>query len=99
MSEELKCPKCGGKMKMGQLYVNATFDQPVVTAAASASMNPLQDMGLSMQGRSVSVEGPSWREESDKEDGWLIKRKGKQILPIRGMRCLDCGYIELYIVK
>ncbi|MDQ1278872.1 MAG: hypothetical protein QG670_132 [Thermoproteota archaeon] len=99
MSEEHRCPKCNGKMKAGQLYVTATFEQPVTRVAAAASMNPLQDMGMTLQGLDVNVEGPSWREETDTEEGWLLKRKGKRVLPIKGMRCLECGYIEFYVVK
>jgi hypothetical protein len=99
VSEELKCPKCGGKMKAGQLYVRATFEQPLTRVAAASSMNPMQDMGMSLQGLDVDVEGPSWREESDKEEGWLVKRKGKLVLPLKGVRCLHCGFVELYVVK
>lgn len=99
MSEESKCPKCDGKMKIGQLYVNATLDRPLTPSTSSTLMPLSSSMDLFEQIRTVMVEGPSWSEESDKEGGWLIKRKGKQTLSIKGMRCLECGYIELYVVK
>ena len=102
MLEEQKCPKCGGKMKRGQLTVNATLDQPIISnAIADSSRYGLEGLAStrSQMSRGISVKGPLWREESDKEEGWLIKRKGRQNFPIKGKRCLECGYIELYVVK
>ena len=89
-------------MKEGQIYINVTLNQQIPTPTSYMTRDlmgggPSKDLLTPYAG--VSVEGPSWREEKEKEDGWLIKRKGKQTLPIRGMRCLGCGYVELYVVE
>ena len=101
MSEEAKCPKCGGNMKDGQITTNVTSDPTaailhpnVLSQTLSGQLSPF---GPSNQGAGVTVEGPIWREESEKEAGWIIKRKEKKDFSIRGMRCLSCGYIELFI--
>jgi hypothetical protein len=37
-----------------------------------------------------------WREKTGEKTGWLVKRDEEKIFSIKGMRCLDCGYLEFY---
>jgi len=102
MSGEIRCPRCGGKMKDGELHVIAVsgqLDDNTRMSQQVANMygNAFSSLGLPFQGGEINVEGPVWREESDKEEGLIIKRKGKRDLPVKGMRCLECGYIELFV--
>jgi predicted nucleic-acid-binding Zn-ribbon protein len=97
MPKEKKCPKCGSKMKDGQILVDVQLDQstplPMPSRFSSSSMLDLLDHGTSR----VNVEGPIWCEETEKEEGLIIKRKRKKKLPLKGSRCLECGYVELFV--
>ncbi|MFB0543229.1 MAG: hypothetical protein ACETVR_00460, partial [Candidatus Bathyarchaeia archaeon] len=54
--------------------------------------------GLGMfQGEDIDVEVPFWREYTGKETGWLLKRREIRVLPVKGKRCVKCGYIEFYV--
>lgn len=94
MSKTTKCPKCGGEMREGEIYVDVTTLSGGL--GASPIMGPYSTMGIPA-GTEVSVEGPLWREYTGKEKGWLIKEKERKTLSIRGKRCLECGYVELYV--
>lgn len=95
MSKIIKCQKCNGKMRDGEVYINVTNLSSEMGGAFSM-MNPYSPMGVSER-TGVSVEGPLWREYTGKEEGWLIKKKEQKKLSIKGIRCLKCGYIELYV--
>jgi hypothetical protein len=98
MSNEKKCSKCGSQMKDGQILIDVQFDQstplPMITSRfSSSSMLDMLDQGTAR----VNVEGPIWCEETEKEEGLIIKRKRKKKLPLKGSRCLACGYVELFV--
>lgn len=38
-----------------------------------------------------------WREKTGKEKGWIIKSDEEKTYSIKGRRCLECGYLDLYI--
>ncbi|MCD6263757.1 hypothetical protein J7L60_05060 [Candidatus Bathyarchaeota archaeon] len=46
--------------------------------------------------RGIVIEGPLWRERTGRTKGWIIKREEEQVLKVSGLRCTNCGYIELY---
>ncbi|MFH0896750.1 MAG: hypothetical protein V1850_01710 [Candidatus Bathyarchaeota archaeon] len=46
-----------------------------------------------------SGEGPFWREHTGQKKGLLVKRAETQTLKISGLRCIKCGYTELYARK
>ena len=101
MSETTKCSKCGGEMREGEIYVNVTIPSQMTTTSPFSQPTPqlLTDFSRlgSPIGAGVSVEGPLWREYTGRETGWLIKEKERKTLSIRGRRCLECGYVELYV--
>jgi len=37
-----------------------------------------------------------WKEKTGKKTGWLVKTDEEKIWKIKGLRCLECGYIEFY---
>ena len=73
-------------MREGEIYVNATTISGAL-GEGSPIMGPYSTMGIPV-GAGVSVEG---------QKGWLIKGKEQKTLSIRGRRCLECGYVELYV--
>ena len=101
MSPELTCPKCSGRMKEGELKVFTAISQIDETRVSQGMIGvtggSLSPFSSPFQTTDIDVEGPLWREESDKEEGLIIKRNVKKNLPIQGMRCLECGYIELFV--
>ena len=44
-------------------------------------------------------EGPYWREKTGQKKGLLVKRDETRTLKIAGLRCVNCGFIELYTVS
>ncbi len=95
MSELTKCLKCSGKMRNGKILVNVK--------APSGGLRNLSPMmgGFSSMGSpfesGLSVEGLLWQEYTGEETGWLIKQKKQKTLSLKGKRCLNCGYVELYV--
>lgn len=96
MSEEKKCVKCGGRLKEGQIYINVNFDQTSIAMSPYMMASHFSSAGLPSTNIGIDVEGPVWLEESEKEEGRIFKRKEKKKLPLRGMRCIECGYVELF---
>lgn len=88
-----ECPKCGGEMIQGEAYVEVTTSQS--SSMMSGMMNPMSSMNLG----SVDMtreERVKWREKTGEKKGFIIKSDEVRTLNVRGMRCLECGYIELY---
>lgn len=102
MSQEKRCSKCGGEMREGELFISITSDpssNPLTYHGGFPSVyeqNPVITVGAS----SAAIgEGPFWRENTGKKTGLLVKRDETQTLKISGLRCINCGYIELYANK
>jgi predicted nucleic-acid-binding Zn-ribbon protein len=95
MSELTKCPKCYGEMRKGEIFVNVK-----VPSRELMNISPLMGgyptIGLPSQ-PGVSVERVLWQEYTGEEKGWLIKQKEQKTLSLKGKRCLECGYVELYV--
>ena len=93
------CPKCGGAMREGDLVVKVVEGEakpsPFMSAMMMRTGDIASNLGMLPQ-ETISVEGPLWQEQSEKEGGWLFKKKETRVLQIKGKRCEKCGYIELY---
>jgi predicted nucleic-acid-binding Zn-ribbon protein len=88
-----ECSKCGGKMIQGEAYVD------VQTSSAnnimSGMMSPMSGMNLGNVGINHE-ERIKWREKTGEKKGFLIKSDEIRTIAVKGRRCLECGYIELY---
>lgn len=91
MMEE--CPKCGGKMIKGEAYVEVNI--PSTDYMMSGMMSPMTGMNLGNVGRNQE-ERIKWREKTGEKKGFLIKSDEVRTINVKGKRCLECGYIELY---
>jgi predicted nucleic-acid-binding Zn-ribbon protein len=56
------------------------------------SMN-IGDVGVTQEERI------KWREKTGEKKGFLIKSDEVRTMTVKGRRCLQCGYIELYAQK
>jgi hypothetical protein len=63
--------------------------------SSSFGMFPVPGMGVPSGGM-TSEETILWREKTGRKTGWLIKSDEKKTIKISGLRCRECGYIELY---
>ena len=97
MSQERKCGKCGGEMREGELFINVTSSSGSPIIRQDSFSFPTGS--IPNASTEVIGEGPFWRERTGEKKGWLIKREETQILNISGLRCTNCGYIELYALK
>lgn len=95
MSELTKCPKCDGEMRKGEILVNVK-SPPGGLGNLSPMMASYSTMGLPFEG-GRSNEGLLWKEYTGEEKGWLIKQKEQKTLSLNGKRCVECGYVELYV--
>jgi len=95
MSELTKCPKCYGNMRKGEILVNVNAPSGGLMNL-SPMMGGYSTMGLPSQPK-LSVERVLWQEYTGEETGWLIKQKEQKTLSLKGKRCLECGYVELYV--
>ena len=95
MSELTKCPKCDGIMRKGEILVNVKAPSRGLRTL-SPMMGEYSTMGLPFESGN-SIEGLLWQEYTGEEKGWLIKQKEQKTLSLKGKRCLECGYVELYV--
>ena len=80
-------------MIVGEAYVNVTTSPPGPTM--SGMMSPMP--GISMGGAGMTQEERvKWREKTGEKKGFLFKSDEVRTLALKGRRCLQCGYIELY---
>lgn len=91
----VECPKCGGETVEGEVYVNVGVP----------SVNPAMGGMMSMPGINVgSFETEredvlKWREKTGEKTGFLIKVDQVRTMAVKGRRCRECGYIEMYAGK
>lgn len=93
MNQETKCPKCGSEMREGGLFINVTSSPNAQSISTTLSGFPGPITAIPPV---TTGEGPFWRERTGQKKGWLVKREETQTLRISGLRCINCGYIELY---
>lgn len=88
MSLDVRCPKCGGEMREGEPLIRVY-----------SLYNPRLPIDPSLG--APMIRGPVadellWRERTGRITGWIIKKEEEQTLKVSGLRCINCGYIELY---
>ena len=95
MSREKKCPRCGGEMREGELFISVTGSSGTQRLSTPFSFPTGSPLGIPA-GEVVTGEGPFWRERTGRKKGWLVKREETHTFELSGLRCTECGYIELY---
>ena len=88
-----ECSKCGGEIIMGEAYVNVNIATP--TPATGMMMSPMTGMNLGNIGM-MREESVRWREKTGEKKGLIFKSDQVRTLVLKGLRCLECGYIEFY---
>ena len=83
-------------MIQGEAYINV--DAPSTNPAMSGMMPSLPGMNLGDVGMSQEKR-VKWREKTGETTGFLIKSEEVRTMSVKGRRCLECGYIELYAQK
>ena len=91
-----ECPKCGGEMIQGEAYVSV--EVPSTSPMMSGMMPSMPGMNLGGVG-TRQEERIKWREKTGEKKGFLIKSEEVRTMSVKGRRCLECGYIELYAQK
>ena len=97
MSQEIRCPKCSGIMREGELFIDV-INTPSSVIPYPGGFSPMFEPTSSISSVATG-EGPFWRERTGQKKGLLVKRNEMQTLNIAGLRCTNCGYIELYANK
>ncbi|MHA2313701.1 MAG: hypothetical protein ACXACF_00200 [Candidatus Hermodarchaeia archaeon] len=95
MANLIKCPKCNGEMRNGEILVDVRAP-PGGLRNLSPMMGGYSTMSLPFEA-GTSTEGVKWQEYTGEEKGWLIKQKEVKTLSLKGRRCLGCGYVELFV--
>jgi hypothetical protein len=85
------CPKCGGEMRQGEVFVPVDITEGFVKHSGLFSM-PGVNMPPVESSRDEKI---SWRERTGEKAG-LFRMNEARVVSIRGMSCIKCGYIELY---
>lgn len=81
-------------MIQGEAYVSV--DVPSANPMMGGMMPPMS--GMSLGGVEMTQEeSVKWREKTGEKKGFLIKSDEVRTLAVKGRRCLECGYIELYV--
>jgi hypothetical protein len=80
-------------MIQGEAYVAVTTSSP--SPMMSGMMSPMSSMNIGDVGM-TREERVKWREKTGEKKGFLIKSDEVRTLAVKGRRCLECGYIELY---
>lgn len=89
----VECPRCGGEMREGEAFVRVTTYEG--RASSGFGIMGIPGMGIP-SAETVREEKVRWRERTGEKKGWLIKREEEKVMRVSGLRCLKCGYIELY---
>ncbi len=89
----VECPKCGGEMREGGLFVQ-------VTTSPGRPMTGVEVAGMpriGMPTNQITINEPvAWREKTGQKAGLIIKSDEVKTMTVKGQRCINCGYIELY---
>jgi len=80
-------------MIQGEAYVEVTTSSS--SPMMSGMMNPMSSMNLGGV-ETTREERVKWREKTGEKKGFIIKSDEVRTLMVKGRRCLECGYIELY---
>ena len=88
----VECPKCGGVMIEGELYMSVPVPQG---SSMMGGMMPIPGMNMGNIGVTEET-GLRWREKTGEKKGFLFKSDETRTMAIKGHRCPGCRYIELY---
>ena len=94
---ELICPKCGGEMVDGQMKLKLDVDR----SQTIDKLVPGFDMSAGTRGgftETLSIV-PHWEEKTGKKVGFIFKKEEVKETRIKGQRCTQCNYIELYVTS
>ncbi len=90
------CPRCNGEMRKGEVLLSVGLPSGSSSVFGGLPMGGMGGMGLPMQ--EVETEAPlTWREKTGERKGLIIKSDEVRTMPVKGRRCLSCGYLELYV--
>jgi predicted nucleic-acid-binding Zn-ribbon protein len=89
------CPKCGGEMVDGTAYVSVTVPSGGGGGGFGGMMSPMPSPSMTSMD-TQSEARLMWREKTGERKGFIIKSNVVRDLNVKGLRCVDCGYIELY---
>jgi predicted nucleic-acid-binding Zn-ribbon protein len=88
---ETTCIKCGGKMIQGR--INIPVDR------ITTQTMPRLASGFEMRGV-PGIEDfhatPKWEEKTGNKTGFIFKRDEVREMGLKGYRCSNCNYVELY---
>ena len=80
-------------MIQGEAYVDVNISP--ASNMMSGMMSPMS--GINLGNIEVTQEERiKWREKTGEKKGFLIKSDEVRTIVVKGRRCLECGYIELY---
>ena len=89
----VECPRCGGEMREGELFVRGAVSK--ATAYPNFGVMDMPEMNV-QNGDVMGENEILWREKTGRKTGWLIKSDEEKTMKISGLRCIKCGYVELY---
>lgn len=87
------CPRCGGEMREGVVFVSISVPTGGSTGGGMFSM-PGMNIPEGEATRSTRVK---WKEKTGKEKGWIFKSEEEKTLNIKGRRCLECGFVDFFV--
>ena len=97
MIEESVCPKCGGRMVLGEVKYWVRSG-----GGGQGPMNPFAEqmpmVDLSSVGE-TETRTFVWEEKTGERTGWLFKRDEVREMGLKGYRCVACSFIEFYAVQ
>jgi predicted nucleic-acid-binding Zn-ribbon protein len=87
----VKCLRCGAETVEGEAFISVE-SQSTPMAGGMMSMP-----GMSMGNVGMTTEERlRWREKTGEKKGFIFKSDEVRTMVVRGRRCPECGYIELY---
>lgn len=93
--DERVCLKCGSKMREGRIKVPQENSSPTTMPHLGA--------GFDFRGISSNIQVldslPKWEEKTGEKTGILFKRDKFKEMSIKGYRCINCNYIEIYATE
>jgi hypothetical protein len=88
-------------MREGELFITVTgqpgFQNPQDPNPIFPMSAMERPMGSFIAPPEVSGKGPFWRERTGRKKGLLFKRDETKEFKISGLRCTECGYVELFV--
>ncbi len=81
-------------MREGGLFVQVTTSSGQTMTGVGGLGMP----GMGMPSSQVTMDEPvAWREKTGRRTGLIIKSDEVKTMKMKGQRCVNCGYVELYV--